>query len=188
MEVLLMVNRLHPHRALWVLQRGGEAQPGCCVSITCLMDKLVFVQESCNCTTMDPFEIFKHCRSWTARASSFKSHTVKGHCGWKRSVTVVLSPCWQSGFCLRDTSDAQKHVPRVQQTSNKTVNYKHMTNKHTLQWEVRCHCSNGLQTGFIFITQQKLHPSHLQFTSNKKKHILKHFYFLSFYWIYYIFL
>lgn len=50
-----------------------------------------------------------------------KATTVKGHCGWKRSVAVILSPCWQSWFCLRDTSDVHKHVPTVQPTANTTV-------------------------------------------------------------------
>lgn len=68
----------------------GKVKPGCSVSITTLMDELVFVQESSNCTTTDPFKIFKRCRTWMAQALSFKSN----HC--KR-------PLWTRTLCRCDT-------------------------------------------------------------------------------------
>lgn len=52
-----------------------------------------------------------------------KSATVKGHCGWKRSVTVILGLCWRSRICLRHTGHVHKHVPTVQPTATKQIQW-----------------------------------------------------------------
>lgn len=66
---------------------------GCCVSITSLMDNLVFVQESGNCTTMDPFKIFKRCQTWMTQALGFKSNQ-RGwehcHCDTQPLLTELI--------------------------------------------------------------------------------------------------
>lgn len=63
------------------------------MSISSLMDNLVFVQESGNCTTMDPFKIFKWCQTWMTQALGFKSNQ-RGrehcHCDTQPLLTELI--------------------------------------------------------------------------------------------------
>lgn len=64
---------LHPGGGV---HRGGKAGTG-------VMDALVFVQESRNCATTDPFKIFKRRVTERQRDQVSKSN------GWKRSLPAV---------------------------------------------------------------------------------------------------
>lgn len=56
---------------------GIRTAPMLCVSIRGLIDALAFVQESSNCTTTDPFKIFKQRQTWVAWVSGFKNNHTK---------------------------------------------------------------------------------------------------------------
>lgn len=121
MEVLLKVNRLRL-AGLYVFcsEKAKHNPAAACPSPAwwmnwCLSKSQVIAPPQTHLKYLNGVE-----HEWLGHRVS-KATTVKGHCGRKRSVTVILSLCWQSGFCLRDTSDVHKHVPTVQPTANKTV-------------------------------------------------------------------
>lgn len=91
------------------------------VSVTGLIDELVLVQESSNCTQRTHLKYLNGVEhEWLERQVS-KADSVKGHCGGKRSCAGILSPCWQSWFWQRDISYVHKHLPTVSTNSKQIV-------------------------------------------------------------------